>query len=184
MPREAEDAIGQTMNGAAIAAVGTGADGVELIVAAHGPDAPAAALLLRCMSAVASVLIKAPDLRVPETVYLKPFDYESAVLHIELPTVATLGEAAAAVMGWTTDLDAMPEQLVPSPVRPNGRILVANFARLPFGARAYISCQYPAPDPMPEIECADCRGTGLQRDGSPCADCLGKGRIAAPAAGE
>ncbi|MGH3414898.1 MAG: hypothetical protein ACRDVE_18075 [Actinocrinis sp.] len=35
-------------------------------------------------------------------------------------------------------------------------------------------------DAMPEVECADCQGTGRQRDGSPCSDCLGKGRIAAP----
>lgn len=161
-------------------------DGIELIVAAHGPgpDLAAAAALLRCMSKVAEVLIAAPDLRVPVAVSLSPFDNELAALHIDLPAVATLGEASAAVMGWTVALDAIPEPLIASPPRPNGRIAVANFARLPFGARAYISCEYPAPDPIPEVECADCRGTGQQRDGSPCADCLGKGRIAAPAAGE
>ena len=31
-----------------------------------------------------------------------------------------------------------------------------------------------------EVDCADCRGTGRQRDDSSCADCLGKGRVAAP----
>lgn len=187
MSREAERAIAAGMEGAAIAAAGSaGLDGLELILGAHGPgpDLAAACSLLRHMSKIASVLIARPDLRVPEAVHLKPFDGEIATLHIVLPSVATLGEAAASVMGWTTGLDAEPERLSPSPIR-GGRIEVANFARLPFGTRAYIACWYPAPDPLPEVECADCRGTGLQRDGSPCADCLGKGRIAAlPVAGE
>lgn len=38
-----------------------------------------------------------------------------------------------------------------------------------------------AVEPLAEVECADCRGIGYQRDGSSCADCLGKGRVLAAA---
>lgn len=167
------------MVGAAITELSAGPDGLELILAAHGPEIDVAALLLRCMSKIASVLIAAPDLRVPTYVGLDPYD-DIAQLRIHLPSVATRGEAAAAVMQWTTELDGTPGKVMEMTV--GNQIRVSNFARLTFAARLWVSCPYPAP--MPEVECADCRGTGEQRDGSPCADCLGKGRIGAPAAGE
>lgn len=173
------------MVGAAITELSNGPDGIELILAAHGPSVDAAALLMRCMSKVASVLIAAPDLAVPTLVTMSPHRDTSAELSIYLPVVQTIGEASAAVMGWTLQLDAEPENLRENPHVGNpDQIDVWGFARLPFGGRAFVLCPYVAPNPLPEIECADCQGTGKQRDGSPCADCLGKGRIGAPAAGE
>lgn len=166
------------MVGAAVTELSTGPDALELILAAHGPETDAAALLLRCMSKIAEVLIAAPDLRVPQYIALSPHD-NNGPLAINLPSVARHGEAAAGVMAWTVELGGTPESLRESPEPAQDNIRVFGFSNTTFGARLYISCCYPASNAVPEIECADCRGTGQQRDGSPCADCLGKGRVAA-----
>lgn len=130
---------------AAVAELQTGPDGLETILAAHGPrDADQAARLMRIMSKVACVLIASPDLGVPRSLLVCPSADETH-LQLGVPDQKTKGAAAAAVMGWLTELDAEPEVVIDGTVPDDAGLLqISHFGRFSFGARLFVYCRYPA----------------------------------------